>query len=276
MPKANKKATPKIIHVGMLSAFMPVYGYYSSYCYEKGFCKQFGIPHSFIEISLSDVLKTIGILIPIILLFYAGAEILFQARASKNPIIRGLGRIFWIIFAFIVILMFVGWDKIIFYAFLTVLGIEVFIEFIKPLFAGFKGYKKKLESQQVENEKDVLLFDAILTEVIERIGGITSLIMFFLIFSLLLVGPVGEKHARNQKSFLVIESAPELIILRKYDQNFICSPFDRKKKEIKQTFYIKSVDQIGQQGLQVVVEDIGPLKVSKKEINNEVKKIKEN
>jgi hypothetical protein len=81
------------------------------------------------------------------------------------------------------------------------------------------------------------------------------------------VDSLGESHAKNQKSFIIIKSEPELVILRKYAKNFICATFNRENKEINKNFYIKSIDQIAEEGFQIVEENIGPLQAAKTKIN---------
>jgi len=74
---------------------------------------------------------------------------------------------------------------------------------------------------------------------------------------------MGRTYARNQKSFMIIKSSPELVILRRYSSSYICAPFDREKKEFKKKFYLKTGDQISEEGFEIVIEDVGPLKLPK-------------
>ena len=67
MSDENDELKQKVLSGAVLSFFIPIYGYYATYLFEKGFCKQFNISSYLIEITLSEVLKTIGMVIPIII-----------------------------------------------------------------------------------------------------------------------------------------------------------------------------------------------------------------
>ena len=127
-------------------------------------------------------------------------------------------------------------------------------------------YEQKVE----EKRKDFL--DYIFDEIIKQLGGFTFIILFILILSLVVISGVGEAHAKTQKSFMIIKSDPELIVLRKYSENFICTTFDRKKKEIEKEFYIKNIDQITEARFKIVIEDIGPLKPAMEALERKTRK----
>ena len=256
MSKEEIKKRPKFFSEAILAVLIPIFGYLLAFTYEAGFCAYFNIPVDFIEISLISVLKITGTLITITFLIWMFYEFLDSIKFFNNPIGRALDRILIpIILIPIGIYVFdLPWYYIlIMYPF-------IFVLFVLPLFArGIKGYKRKVEYTLNQDLKDEWLID----KLAKKIGPYTVIFLMFFIVGLGIFSVAGGFLAKKQRIFMVIKSNPELVMLRKYSKNFICASFDRKKKEIKKNFYLKNVDQIAEQGLQIVVEDIGPLKVSK-------------
>lgn len=277
MPKASKKISPKIISISILIAFIPIYGYFAAYVHEIGFCRQFQIPLEFVEISLNEVLKVMSIAIPIVLLLFIGWIFSLFTQMFTNPVLRILGRSIFPLFAFVLLIVPFGGNLLeAIIVFLIAWFIMIGSDFVFPLFSRqkFKGYyKKKLEQYEEFDKKIKNPLDAIVDLVMDQIGVLTFMIIFLFLFALaFFVHPMGESIAKKQKSFMIIKSEPELVILRKYSKNFICAPFDRNKKEIKKSFYIKNVDQIAEEGFEVVMGDIGPLQVTKTKTNKKDKK----
>lgn len=257
MSKEEIKKRPKFFPEAILAVLIPIFGYLLAFAYETGFCVYFNIPVEFIEISLISVLKITGTLITITFIIWMFYEFLDSIKFFNNPIGRALSRILIpIILIPIGIYVFdLPWYYIlIMYPF-------IFVLFVLPLFQkGIKGYKRKVEYTLNQDLKDEWLID----KLAKKIGPYALIFLMFFIVGLGILNVAGGFNAKTKMTFMVIKSSPELVILRKYSKNFICTSFDRKKKEIKKNFYLKNVDQIVEQGLKIVVEDIGPLKVSKK------------
>lgn len=269
MSKEEIKKRPKFFSEAILAVLIPIFGYLLAFSYEKGFCAYFNIPVEFIEINLINALKITGTLITITFIIWMFYEFLDSIKFFNNPIGRALSRILIpiILIPMAIYIFDLPWSYIL------IMYPVIFVLFVLPLFQrGIKGYKRKVEYTLNQDLKDEYLID----KLAKIIGPYTVVFLSFFIVGLGILNVAGGFNAKAKRTFMVIKSNPELVILRKYSKNFICTSFDRKKKEIKKNFYLKNVDQIAEQGLQIVVEDIGPLEVLKKEINNEVKKIKEN
>ena len=113
----------------------------------------------------------------------------------------------------------------------------IFLLFVLPLFArGIKGYKRKVGYVLNQDLKDEYLID----KLAKVIGPYTVVFLLFFIVGLGILNVAGGFNAKEQRTFMVIKSTPELVILRKYSKNFICASFDRKNKEIKKNFYLKN------------------------------------
>lgn len=252
----------------MIAALIPIYGYYIAYRYETGFFMKFNIPTSFIEVSISEVLRVLGGLFTLIFILYFFIEIFIRAGISKNPIIRSFGRIVWPSLIFLLFFILSNPPFIFVIFFLIFILFMLIIEFIFPLInlRGIKGFKKKLELQEDIDRKEKFLVDIIIKGIAKKFGISAFLILLLLILSLFFIDNISTFEAMRKRSFLIIKSNPELVVLRKYSQNFICATFDRETKEIHNTFYLKNFEQIANEGLQIVKEDIGPLQATKTKI----------
>jgi len=268
LPKESKKSVPIFIHLGILTAFIPAYSYLTAYFFERGFCGQFQIPLSFIEIGINEVLKVIVLIIPLILFLCFGIALTIYVRALKNPVFKILSRSIFPLFLCFLWFAFSGQSLIkVIIGFLIFWFIFIGSDFIFPLFSKrkFRGYYKRTLQSNLESDKKAKdLFDKISDLFIEQFGILTYTIIFFLSFILIFfVGDMGRTYARNKKSFMIIKSSPELVILRRYSSSYICAPFDREKKEFKKKFYLKTGDKISEEGFEIVTEEIGPLKTSR-------------
>ena len=268
MPEDSKRSIQKYIHVGILTAFIPAFSYLTAYFFERGFCGQLQIPLSFIEIGINEVLKVIVLIIPLILFLFFGIVLTIYVRILKNPVFKILSRSIFPLFLFFLMFAFSGLSLVkVIIGFLIFWFIFIGSDFIFPLFSKrkFRGYyKRTLESYLESDKKPKDLFDKISDSFIEQFGILTYTIIFFLSFILIFfVGDMGRTYARNKRSFMIIKSSPELVILRRYSSSYICAPFDREKKEFKKKFYLKTGDKISEEGFEIVIEDIGPLKLPK-------------
>ncbi len=282
MTEERKGIKPKLISGAILSGFLTFYGFYSAYLYERGFSTYFKIPSSFVEVGLSEVFKVILILFPIVMFLFLGTDVALSASISRNPILRELVRYIIPFLLFILTPLIFDLPK-----YFKVSGIIAFLlliigELIFPLISmskRIKGLKRKLEILQSYDEHRKKKFNFFRSNFIdmfmEQIGIVTFLIICLLVVSLSFVDQIGKQNAKSQKEFMIIKSNPELVVLRKYSENFICATFDREKKEVRNRIYLKTSDQISEEGFEIVIEDIGPLKLPKeKNISpQELKKI---
>jgi hypothetical protein len=87
----------------------------------------------------------------------------------------------------------------------------------------------------------------------------------------------GSVKAKSQKTFLILASKPELVVLRIYGNDYICYEFDRVSKKIKNSLYIKTQSAIADEGVPIREEEIGPLSPTKqvKPVNTEGPKEKQ-
>jgi Ca2+/Na+ antiporter len=243
-----------------------------SYSYEYGYYSRLNIPFDFIEVNLS-ILARINVFLFLIFLFFIGsADIIYAFKIHKMAKGRKILFYFYLLFV-LAILPMVAFDYLRRWLPWIIVSTLLYLiaEFIFPLFANkkIKGSKNKLEQEIRDDTKEYE--GDFLDVVIKRIGYSIYLLIVFLLSSTYIAFSVGAIKAKNQKDFLVMKSNPELVIIRKYSQNVICAEYDKEKKELKNKFYFKTMDQISTAGIQLCIEEIGPLIGLKKE-NNKKKK----
>jgi len=264
MSKKESNKRLKFLSDAILAAGIPFFGYFLAFNYEKAFCATFKIPQELIEIELIAVVKVTGMLIGLITTLWIVSEFLNSVKLFESPI----GRLIWrisgpVIITCIFIFLF---DPPLYQIILISIfpAVLIFQFFIFPLLygRGIKNYKKKVEYEIDYDLKEDYLVD----KFARKIGKNAFLILFLAFMLYLSSGLIGAVQAKTWTSFTVIRSNPELVVLRKYSQNFICAPFNRERKEVRKNFIIKSVNSVAEEGSELIVENIGPLKVAEEKV----------
>ena len=265
----------------ILAVILPFYGYFLAYRYELGFCLVFKIPSSLISIDLISILVVISVVIIFFVLFYFFMETSIVVGGKKyilGLVIRDSSYIFMTVF--VIVFLNLSFIFIILFSLPTLA--MLFYDFVLPIFRhkdksefvipekNMKSYIKK--SKYHQNNIAEIIEKYSFFSYIKKIGISALYFSLLILFSFLLAEPFGAFSAKTQKSYMIIKSDPELVVLRKYSENFICTTFDRKKKEIGERFVIKSTEKIADEGLEIIIEDIGPLKVAKKVLDKKAKK----
>ena len=264
MSKKESNKRLKFLSDAILAVAIPFFGYFLAFNYEKAFCATFKIPQELIEIELIAVVKVTGMLIGLITTLWIVSEFLNSVKLFESPIGRLIARISApIIITCIFIFLF---DPPLYQIILISIfpAVLIFQFFIFPLLygRGIKNYKKKVEYEIDYDLKE----DTLVDKFARKIGKNAYLILFLAFMLYLSSGLIGAVQAKTWTSFTVIRSNPELIVLRKYSQNFICAPFNRERKEVRKNFIIKSVNSVAEEGSELIVENIGPLKVAEEKV----------
>ena len=69
----------------------------------------------------------------------------------------------------------------------------------------------------------------------------------------------GVAHAEQQREFLVIDTEPQLVVLRNYANEFICGRFNETTKELLNEFSFLNRDNLDQ-NVSFKLKKVGPLK----------------
>jgi len=250
----------------ILAVLIPITGYYAAYCYERGYASHFGIPSSFVDVGMPEFLRLVSLSIVLYFTIFGYLEQRIKLSKGKNPISRAIGRTLFTSVFFLALIVVYRLTGVLLYLVLFLLLLGFFTELGAPLIyqRKIRGYSNKLfaaEQDYTQRGSSRTVLETLLAR-----GERTPKITLFILLVIYLFGmyPLGDVIARYETSFLVLKSCPELVVLVKYSNKLVCSEFDREKKEIQRVFYIKSLEQIGQEGTSVVVEAVGPLRVRKK------------
>lgn len=246
---------------GLLIALISSGSYLLTFQYEKGYAAYFGIPSSFINLSLTNVLYIAALLTGFILSAFPFANILTIVLFSniiRNQTIASylFITVMLAIMAFFPAYIFGSW--VVFIVSLIMFLMYVGIIFIIPLIAHRKkgSYIKRLEAQaEIDLDPNIInLFDLISF----KFGKLGTLLILLFIISVSFASTAGSASAINQEEFLVNQSKPEMVLLRTYGDNLIFAPFDRNTKEVQKSFVVLKV--AADPKLILSLEKIGPLK----------------
>jgi uncharacterized Tic20 family protein len=257
-----KRPVRRTLIEGSLIAFgLTVLAYIYTYAYEAGYCKAFDIPVWFIKIGVSTMLAissgfalVLGPLITWYLLRMGQRQSLSQ---KAKLAFRSTSRLLPLVVLLIAMIypFKVRWEYIAIMSIMIV--IVIYLELVAPILNRQRTPKKKVSSLEAEE-----LEGAFGADLEKRVyAGIDPTQL--LIASLLAIGVcgaflVGHSRASRELCFLIPSSAPNMVVLRVYEDRLICAPFDREKKTVKRAFYFLKIPTDGRVAL--IRAKIGPLK----------------
>lgn len=224
--KTNQVLTPTVF-----IAFSTAYAYFVVYSYEIGFCSEYNIPYYLIEISATNLLRIglimFGLFVSNLQLF--GLSIPFfqygkrEDKKHLKPIVDLLGIVTIVSIIIFLVLPFT-WYLVRNVILLTLLCIFIAWgpPFLMRVLQGKKFEDKLLDTYEESNRNDILSFLMSNLSVNERIS-IVALIAFPLISSFL-----GHTSITTNKEYQVLIGQPNTVVLKKYNDLFICSTFNRK------------------------------------------------
>ena len=242
----QKNLRPSDAFLGIL---VPFFGYFIVYLFELGYFIKLELPVGFIDIDLSKILFAMFILLITIsiylLRFVRGAF----PKGTADVILQST---FWLLLSLSVLLF----------------GIRTLYAVAAVLLLLYNS-AFRIRSAEISNKRISIkqLPDIFFTSFLilknkadSLIGGFYSsmiAIAFMMFFGAFLL---GAGIAVSEKSYVVLKTSPEVIMIKKYGNSFLCSSFDRKKAELTKNFYLITPEQIATEKLIFKVENIGHLK----------------
>lgn len=242
----------------LIGVAIPIYGYFLTYIFFRGYCYKLGIPNQFIEIGISNILICVSSMLVLLLFYYLIYEIFFTLGFMKNWKRQSVVFIFRDI---ILVSFFVFIFSPVWYEILIICTVILSLNFFGYIYPHMKGAKIEDEHERFEESiKHLFIRRTFLWRFLERTGMPPYfLITLFAIYIVAISYFVGAFIGKTQSSYLVIKSQPEQIVIYKFSGKLLCTTFDRKTKKIDKKFQIRSYDQIEKDRLQIDYEEIGPL-----------------
>lgn len=264
MSDSNKS---KKISEGIQILFLTAGAYLFSYYYELGYTGYFGIPESFIRISIDTILKFGVALIGIV--YFSIPFLNFVPYIYKEKLHVEFRKFIALTIILLFIVLFqayiFGFDNFVYWEgiariLLFVLFMVAILTFLFPIFTrrNVKGYMAKIEAQsafdrEFNKRSGIGFFDGI-----ERLFGRRALLAFlFLIIGTLVSRNIGLSEAVKKREFLVTNTIPEMIVLRIYDDLIICSTFEKSTNNLGED--IKLINISDYPDLNLHTEDIGQI-----------------
>lgn len=118
-----------------------------------------------------------------------------------------------------------------------------------------KTYSEKLEAVEKQRKSYQPKFYFDYNNYKDRIIILWILLFFLYAFA----GDLGTSEAIRKKNFLVLSDEKNSVVLRIYDDKYVCAPFHRETKQVDRSFII--LESSGQNELRFNLEKVGPLKL---------------
>jgi len=267
-------------------ALLAIFGCLFSFLYEIGYFIVFDIPISLLGINLHNNNIPIFILVTYSVVIFALPiiHLIFKCLAGRNKVLSYDYIIMFVItfdLLFITIyLLYKIWNLLIIIIVLLLGAIlskyllylivgpsryhysykkETPIDFVFPIYS---EYKVKINSDTKKNalQEEVNIDIHPYRKEPETEGRVeikSNIIVIALLIMLSIISSaIGIVQAVTKEEYYVVNTSPEMVVLRIYGERIICAPFNRISKKIYKNFVIKSINDFG---LVMTLEKIGPL-----------------
>ncbi len=244
-------------------AAVPIAAYLLVFSYETGYFSIFQIPIEFASFDLPRIFIAILAVVTIAISAYYIGDFLREMSSSRPEPIRR--RIDYLIFVNMVIFIYLyitspDWRVWLF----TVLAMLLFssASFLAPLFTEkqVKGYLAKLRAaDRARKKRRRAEWPNLLQRLAFIVGRQTVVAMIIFAGALFISFEIGRSEAEQQKTFRVVSTSPERVVLWIVGDHMICSTFDRSLKQIDPSFVVLDLGKDPQ--LEYRREQLGPLTV---------------
>jgi len=265
MKENNNKKGSLLLDGGILISLVTIITYILVYSYEYGYCHFFNIPVNLIEINLTSIFIIGSALLFVFYLIFTVCW-LVSIIIYKPSVPKYINRM--IIFNLPILLIVLGY--VISYGKIqkeqyVYLGVILFLAVFTLIFPLItqrktKGYFNKLNKQEEHEAKLDKEIPSLMTKVVRLVPRELFYLLFYLFISIAVAYNHGDASAMKQTDFTVIKSQPEMVILKKYGDNFIIAKYDSKNKSVANEF---SIMNIADSNTEFKLEKIGPLKIAK-------------
>ena len=236
-------------------AGLTVLGYSYAFAYEVGYLRHFGVPFWVIDLTLVHILVVIGVVTPVVAFFMFMLFPLLPAGPWWGLLIH-LSRLVFIVGQLVLLAIIFDWHQRWQLVALIVVGLPsalVALGYINSrLILPISLYKDKgswldrwafsLTREWASNKRN-LLDDTVAT--MDK-AGLRASVWLTPVWMLFILGPLAVQYVGNAAAFyktdyLVVETQPECVAVRKYSNYVVCSLIDRKTRRILPSFRLIQV-----------------------------------
>jgi hypothetical protein len=225
-------------------------GYLAAFLFKYAYLSFFNVPSYFVEVGLTDVLKPAGFLLFISFGYIVFAEFILSLNIiSREEKIKQI--VVWLLFSILILApgILLSYDPA--HPYLFMVGVIVNLALLTAVTV-MKFYRKHLEEPRMSLGHGPLYL-------LRKEFGRGGLLLSFLSLAFLMDSYFcGSSFARNQKVFLVVNTAPSYAIIESKDNFLIGVRFvgDDLLNEVA----ILSMTDASSHGVKFSPKEIGPLK----------------
>lgn len=259
----SRKSSKKITISDAITLFLisaTAYGFL--YISENEYFKYFGIPTTFMNFDIQELIPLIKEVILILLayIFYSVVLSVFLSSLSKKLVTFA---IFLVLFGpFFILVTLYNWRDWITLLSLLAAGIltAIFI-FSENILRVILRKRRGTNQNRIVEQKIPIINNTnkVVKLAIETIGIRTAFLIIFIILLYYLALNYGKFTAINATSFLVAKTTPECAVLYSTSDRVICFPFDRTSHEVEPAFRVIYFQD--NQNIEFRNEHIGPLHI---------------
>jgi hypothetical protein len=267
MSEANQDShgsLPKTKELLLSSTFVAAItalGYLITYIYEWGYAFRFNIPVTLISPSLTTafaVAMSLFVVIPVIMYGRSSlADITFRISPKWYPAAATASPLLVVCAASLIAFSLISISHILWFG-TSVLFVATFIV---PIFTqrGTRKYTEKIEAhrkQYLAEHRKWLERNRTFRDFLSNHPQFLVLLGVAVVY-----GPaiIGFGNAYSQKDFLVLQDAPDTVVLRIYGENMICTTYDNTTRTVLPNLVVHKLT--GSTSKVMQWQRIGPLKV---------------
>ncbi|MES2428619.1 MAG: hypothetical protein V4560_16675 [Bacteroidota bacterium] len=244
------KSNPAVL-ITLLSA----YGYYSAFFFEKGSCLYFGIPATYINIEIIDVMKfTATTTVILVVLAFHLRGVVFDrgtvdARYFRKRVYFDVN--FILVMAWYFLTLIIELSDIFYYVLCSIVIIVNVVTYfylrnlIKKATGLIPDYSNQYPDETVET---------ITEKIVQELAPIQynkpktfheellNYTMFITVIIPFIFGFMGYGDASKQKQFSVLSEHPSMAVIKRYGDEVICKNFNEKTGKLGDTLMVFKID----------------------------------
>jgi hypothetical protein len=227
----------KGVDKAILLALATPLAYLIAFQYDRGYLGVFGIPETFVDVSLRDLLIAVGAFASAALMFYVVLDVclIFLPKRSPSRIQRRVIPL--ILFAMLVLLLLRASDArwTIWMIALALIAVLVFFLVALPILGRDNTAQESSSESKKPAQRDPYAHKGVIPELLRR-GVEPSLVvgMIALIAGYWISDVAGEGRAIMQTSFLVHQADDGTVcaVIRVRDEGLLCADFDMETRQL--------------------------------------------